>query len=154
MMEIKTVSQNGLNLLIREEGLSLKPYLCSANMPTIGIGCTFYEDGRRVKLSDPPISKDRAIELLKIVLKSFEQKVARVTRDDINQNQFDALVSLAFNIGTGAFDGSTVLKLVNANPTDSAIKQAFLAWRFSAGKPILLARRQREYGLYAKNKIG
>lgn len=149
-MEIKTVSQNGLNFLIREEGLVLKPYLCPAGTPSIGVGCTFYEDGRRVKMSDPYITQERAIELLKFVLKGFEQKVARVTRDDINQNQFEALVSLAFNIGTGAFDGSTVLKLVNANPTDQAIEQAFLAWRFSAGKPILLARRQREYRLYAK----
>lgn len=151
-MGIKTMSQNGLNFLIREEGLVLKPYLCSANTPTIGVGCTFYEDGKRVKLSDPPITKERAIELLKLVLKGFEQKVARVTRDDINQNQFDALVSLAFNIGAGAFDGSTVLKRVNANPNDPAIEQAFEAWRLSAGKPILLARRKREYGLYAKKQ--
>ena len=149
-MEIKKVSERGLQFLIREEGIRLKPYLCSVNTPTIGIGCTFYEDGKKVKLTDPPINKERAIELFKLILVHFENKVARLTRDDINQPQFDALVSLCFNIGPAAFDGSTVLKRVNANPNDPTIKQAFEAWRFASGKPILLARREREYQLYMK----
>lgn len=149
-MAVRSISQNGLNFLISEEGMVLKPYRCSANTPTIGVGCTFYEDGRKVKMSDPPITKERAIALLKLILKRFEQSVANVTRDDITQNQFDALISLCFNIGMGAFNTSTVLKRVNANPNDPAIEQAFYMWKLAGGQPVLLARRKREYQLYTR----
>ena len=151
------MSDNGIHFLIQEEGMVLKPYLCPAGVPTIGVGCTYYPAGwnndlshksRKVKITDPPITKEQAIELLKLALMHFEQQVTRLMRDDINQHQFDALVSLCFNIGTTAFDNSTVLKMVNANPNDPAIQQAFEAWKFSAGKPILSGRRKREYRLY------
>jgi len=65
----------------------------------------------------------------------------------INTN---ALVSLCFNIGPAAFDGSTVLKHLNANPNDPTIKQAFKAWEFASGKPILLARRKRACAIQIK----
>jgi lysozyme len=88
------------------------------------------------------------LELFKNVLLNYELAVYSSTRDDINQNQFDSLVSLAFNIGTGAFKKSTLLKKVNANPNDPAIKGAFEMWKNAGGMPILLKRRQREAALY------
>lgn len=147
-MEIKKVSRKGLDFIIKEEGLVLKPYKCSAGVPTIGIGSTYYEDGSKVKMSDKPISKERAEQLFVNVLKHYEMCIYTSTRDDINQNQFDALVSLCFNIGTHAFKKSTVLKRVNANPYDTNIEPAFLMWKNAGGKPILLNRRKREYQLY------
>lgn len=153
-MEIRKISQKGINFLIKEEGIVLKPYLCGGNVPTIGIGCSFYSDGRRVKMTDPAITKDQAVRIFKEVLAHYESKVARVTRDDITQNQFDALVSLCYNIGTTAFDGSTVLRLVNKNPNDPEIRKAFEAWKNAGGKPILLARRQREYSMFQRNNNG
>jgi lysozyme len=146
--EIKTVSDNGIDFLIKEEGMILKPYLDAVGIPTIGIGCTYWEDGTRVKMTDKPITKDRAIGLFRTVLQHYEKAVWSTTRDDINQNQFDALTSLCFNIGVNGFKGSTVVKRVNNNPNDPAIKAAFEMWKNAGGKPILLNRRRREAKLY------
>ncbi len=149
-MEIKRVSRNGLDFIGKEEGLVLKPYKCSAGVPTIGYGSTYYEDGSKVKMTDKPITKERAEKLFLDTLKHYEMAVYTSTRDDINQNQFDALVSLCYNIGTHAFKKSTLLKRVNKNPNGSDIEAAFLMWKNAGGKPILLGRRQREYKLYSK----
>lgn len=148
-MEIKKISKPGLDFIAKEEGVILKPYKCSAGVPTIGIGSTYYEDGTKVKMTDAPITKDRAIALFLNVLKHYEMCVYTSTRDDINQNQFDALVSLTYNIGTNAFKKSTLLKRVNKDPKGIDIKGAFLMWKNAGGKPILLNRRIREYELYA-----
>lgn len=149
-MGIKQVSPNGLKFIAKEEGCVLKPYKDSVGIPTIGVGCTYYESGERVKMTDSPISEVRALQLFKNLLKTYELAVYASTRDDINQNQFDALVSLCFNIGTGAFKKSTLLKKVNSNPNDPAIGAAFEMWKNAGGKPILLNRRKREYQLYIK----
>ena len=149
-MEIKKTSKFGLDFIAQEEGLRLKPYKCSAGVPTIGIGSTYYEDGRKVSMSDAPITKERAYALFENVLKHYEMCVYTCTRDDINQNQFDALVSLAFNIGTNALKKSTLIKRVNKNPNGADIEGAFLMWKNAGGKPVLLNRRKREYALYIK----
>lgn len=148
-MEIKRISKRGLDFIGKEEGLRLKPYLCSANVPTIGYGSTYYEDGTKVKLSDPAITKERAEQLFLNTLKHYEMCIYTSTRDDINQNQFDALVSLCYNIGTHAFKKSTLLKRINKNPNGVDIESAFLMWKNAGGKPILLNRRKREYALYS-----
>jgi len=144
-MEIKSMDQAGINFLVGEEGIVLHPYLDSVGIPTIGVGCTYYEDGNRVTMRDSSISKDRAISLFKNVLKNYEQTVWSLTRDDINQNQFNALVSICYNIGVNGFKNSTLLRLVNKNPKDPAIVDAFRMWRKPA---VLLPRRNREAKLY------
>jgi len=148
-MEIKSVSPKGLKFIAKEEGCVLKSYKDSVGIPTIGVGCTYYENGERVKMTDSPITEARALQLFKNLLKTYEMCVYAHTRDDINQNQFDALVSLCFNIGTGAFNKSTLVKKVNANPNDPTIGAAFEMWKNAGGKPILLNRRKREYALYS-----
>lgn len=145
---ITTMSDAGVRFLIGEEGVRLRPYYDSVGVPTIGVGCTMYEDGRRVKITDPPITYERAMELFKRVLKNYEVAVASRLVQTVNQNQFDAMVSLCFNIGVGAFAKSSVLRLVNRNPADPAISAAFEMWRNAGGKPILLKRRIREAKLY------
>lgn len=146
--EIKFISQKGIDFIVKEEGIILKPYRDAVGIPTIGVGSTYYENGQRVKMNDPAITKDRAIGLFKNVLAAYEIGVWSNTRDDINQNQFDALVSLAYNIGVTGFKNSTLLKIVNANPNDKKIIEAFKAWRFAGKNPILLNRRIREAKLY------
>lgn len=145
---ITTMSDAGVRFLIGEEGVRLRPYYDSVGVPTIGVGCTMYEDGRRVKITDPPITYERAMELFKRVLKNYEVAVASRLVQTVNQNQFDAMVSLCFNIGVGAFAKSSVLRLVNRNPADPTISAAFEMWRNAGGKPILLNRRIREANLY------
>lgn len=149
-MEIKTLSKNGINFISKEEGVRLKPYKCSAGIPTIGIGSTYYEDGTKVKMTDPAITEERAKQLFKNVVKHYEMCVYTSTRDNINQNQFDSLVSIAFNIGTHAFKKSTLLKRVNNNHDNNNIEAAFLMWKNAGGKPVLLNRRKREFELYSK----
>lgn len=151
-MEITKVSPAGIEFLIKEEGLRLRPYLDSASIPTISIGCTYYPSGKKVTMQDPTLTKEQAISMFKTVLTHYEQAVYSVTRDDITQSQFNALVSLAYNIGVASFKGSSLLKLVNANPSDPAISAAFERWQFANKKPVLLARRQREHALYFSSK--
>ena len=144
------ISQKGLDLLKRFEGIKLKPYLCPAGIATISIGCTYYEDGTKVRMTDPEISQARATEIFLNVLKHYESSVDSFTRDDINQNQFDALVSFAYNVGTGALKKSTLLKKVNANPNDKFIESQFLIWNKVKGVEVkgLTLRRQAESKLY------
>lgn len=141
-------SAKGLDFIIKEEGLVLKPYLDSVKKPTIGIGSTFWEDGTPVKMTDKPITRERAIDLFKNTMKRYEAQVNKSITRPINQNQFDALVSLCYNIGTSGFASSTVAKLVQANPCDPNIRHWFEAWKNAGGKPILLQRRIREHKLY------
>lgn len=147
-IEVKKVNSKGLEFIANEEGCILKPYKDSVGIWTIGYGNTYYENGKRVRPTDPPITRQRALELFRSVLTVYEKAVWSFTRDDLKQNQFNALVSLCYNIGVNGFKGSTVLKRVNANPSDPKIKDAFLLWKSAGGQPILLNRRKREAALY------
>ena len=144
------LDQKGYDLIKSFEGLSLKPYKCSAGVPTIGYGSTYYENGIKVQMSDAPITGARAEILLKNVADRFAQKVANLIKKPITQNQFNALVSFAFNVGSGALASSTLLKLVNENPNNAMISKEFLKWKKANGKTIqgLTNRRIKESALY------
>ena len=147
---MKKLNQTGYDLIKQFEGLMLKPYLCSAKVPTIGYGNTFYENGVKVKMSDAQITKQRAEELLKINADRFASKVTNLLKKEVTQNQFNALVSFAYNVGSGALASSTLLKLVNINPNDGNIAKEFLKWNKGGGKIIdgLTKRRMKESALY------
>lgn len=148
--KITKISKKGINLIKKYEGFSSKPYLCPANVPTIGFGATFYPDGRKVKLTDEPISEVIAEVILKKQLEKFEQYVDSYSTDKLNQNQFDALVSFCFNLGPANLKASTLLKKVNANPNDPTIKDEFMKWVKAGGKTLkgLVSRRAEEASLY------
>jgi lysozyme len=150
MEKITKISQKGIDLIKKYEGFSAKPYLCPAQIPTIGYGATYYENDKKVTMQDSIITEDRGVELLKHLLVTFEKAVDSFCRDDINQNQFDALVSFAYNLGTGSLKSSTLLKKVNANPADPTIKDEFMKWVNAGGKklPGLVKRRTDEAALY------
>ena len=151
-MKITKTSQNGINLIKKYEGFQSKPYLCPAKVPTIGYGATFYPNGQRVKMTDPPINEGQATVLLSDMLTTYEKAVDSYCRDDINQNQFDALVSFAYNLGASALKSSTLLRKVNLNPNDTTIKNEFLKWVNAGGKPLtgLIKRRTEEANVYFK----
>lgn len=143
------ISDKGLELIKEFEGFSATAYLCPAKIPTIGYGNTFWEDGRKVRLGEQ-ISKVKALELLEFVAnRDFAQKIYPLIKVEISQNQFDALVSLAYNIGVGAFSSSTLLKKVNAKDFTGASSE-FLKWDKASGKALLglTRRRQREKELF------
>jgi lysozyme len=112
--------------------------------------CALYENGKKVSLKDTIITEQRATELLSNSLKNLEQHVDSFCRDDINQNQFDALVSFAFNLGPYNLKSSTLLKKVNKNPNDPTIRDEFMRWTKAGGKVLkgLVERRQCEADLY------
>lgn len=136
------VSNKGLELIKEFEGFSSVAYLCSAKKATIGYGNTFWEDGTPVKIGDQ-ISKERAETLLKHVVDNFSVAVEVDIKIEVTQNQFDALVSLAYNIGLGAFKNSTLLRQLNRGNFVGA-SQEFLRWDKSNGKPLLGLTRRRE----------
>ena len=144
------ISNNGINLIKHFEGLSLKPYLDVVNIPTIGWGNTFYEDGTKVTLKDKPITEERALKLLEVIAnRDFADKIFPAINVKVTQSQFDAMVSLAYNIGAGAFLKSTLLKKVNAGDFAGAGEE-FLRWNKANGKEVLglTRRREREKDLF------
>lgn len=149
--QLKT-STNGIEFIKKQEGFSAIPYECSAGIVAIGYGSTTYENKKPVLLSDPPITEKTAnILLIKNVTK-YEKWIKKLVKTNINQNQFDALVSLTYNIGIGNIKKSQLLKLVNTDPNEPQIKDEFLKWRKASGKVIkgLELRRQQEAELYFK----
>jgi len=151
------LSPNGFLLIAEFEGLILKPYYATAEektkgIVTIGYGNTFYPNGTKVTITDKPITKTEALRLLQITTDKFASKVDALIDKSVNQNQFDALVSLSYNIGLSAFAKSTLLKLVNTNPSDANIRHWFMVWNKQAGKVLngLTSRRKKEADLYFK----
>ena len=149
-MKITKTSKNGIAFIKKYEGFRSKPYKCEAGVATIGYGATYYPNGQKVKLTDPAIDEKHASLLLEAMLNPYEKAVDSYCRDDINQNQFDALVSFAYNLGNSALKSSTLLKKANANPNDKTIRNEFLTWRFAGGKELkgLINRRKDESDLY------
>jgi len=137
------ISSKGLELIKEFEGFSCKPYLCSAKVPTIGYGSTFYKDGIKVSLNDCAISKEEATELLEYTVNKFANGLKGKLEISLSQNQFDALVCLAYNIGLGAFSKSTLLKKINSGDFTTASNE-FLKWDIANGKKLLGLRKRRE----------
>jgi lysozyme len=144
------LNNKGYLFITKHEGLSLKPYLCPAKIPTIGYGNTYYADGKRVTLLDKQITKQEAFEMFKEIADRFGKRVNELATTKLTQNQFNALVSFAYNVGTSNFASSTLLKKVNINPNDLTIKVQFLRWNKVAGKVVngLTNRRNEEANLY------
>jgi len=149
-MKITKMSDKGINLIKEFEGFRSKPYLCPAKIPTIGYGATFYPDGKKVTMNDAAITEEKGVELLKSMLVKFEQYVDSYCVDTINQGQFDALVSFAYNLGPSNLKSSTLLKKVNTDPNDVTIEAEFMKWVKAGGKTLkgLVRRREAEVKLY------
>lgn len=144
----------GISFLKQEEA-SGKPVLTAYrnknDVWTIGYGNTYYEDGTKVKQGDT-ITAQRAETLFYNIFNDFAKQVTGLLKKSVNQNQFNALVSYAYNRGIGAFRSSKVLVLVNQNPNNiKAIQnQLVIEWGSNTTyKTALINRRKREGVLYA-----
>lgn len=122
------LDEKGYKALHQREGLRLKPYLDTKGVPTIAMGNTYYMDGRKVTMNDRPLTLQEAEKLGGVTADRFATQVDKLVTDKINQNQFNALVSIAYNIGVNGFSGSSFLKLVNKNPNDHNIASAIMLW--------------------------
>lgn len=139
------LNNSGYLLITEFEGFSAKPYLCSAKIPTIGYGNTYYPDGKRVTMLDKEITRMQAFEMFKHIADKFASTVSKLVKTPLNQNQFNALVSLAYNIGTGNFASSTLLKKVNINHNDKTIELEFKKWNKVNKKEVAGLTRRRNY---------
>lgn len=142
------VSPSGVDLICNFEGLRLKAYDDGVGVWTIGFGTTVYPNGIKVKKGDT-CTEAQAKAYMAHDLKKFASAVNNAVTVPLNQNQFDALVSLAYNIGTGAFSKSTLVKKLNANDYRSAADQ-FDVWVNAGGKRMqgLVNRRAKEKALF------
>lgn len=154
---MRTLNEAGRKILIEREGIYLKPYLCPAGIPTIGIGTTFYLDGTKVTLKDPPITESQAYELLNHELQEKSmmiEKWANKRELIFNDNQFSALLCFAYNLGCGPIiDGGRSLNAALLANYD--IRKAFMMYvkaknRFGIMVTLkgLVTRRKQEADLY------
>lgn len=137
--------------LIKEfEGFRDKPYLCPAGIPTIGYGATYYRDGKKVTLKDPPISEKDATALLEqIVTKDILPQVTRICPVlEKNNNALNAVIDFCYNMGVGKFKSSTLAIMINAEDWPKA-KEQLMRWVHSGGEvlPGLVRRRTAEAAL-------
>lgn len=144
------LGSKGLELIKSFEGFYSKPYLDPIGIPTIGYGATYYPNKKKVTMKDKPLTEKEASELLKEMMTTYENDVKRLVKRELNQNQFDALVSFTYNLGATNLGKSTLLKKVNKNPNDTTIANEFLKWNRAGGKVLngLTKRRKDEASLY------
>jgi len=140
----RRINKAGLQLIKDFEGLKLTAYKCPAGVWTIGYGST----GPHVR-PGMTITPREASELLTADLLRFERAVTRLVKMPLNDNQFAALVSFAFNVGEAALEKSTLLKHLNAGRIAMAA-QEFLRWNKAGGKVLagLVRRREAERLLF------
>lgn len=134
-------SDRGISLIKQFEGCELAAYQDSVGVWTIGYGWTHAVDGKPIKRG-MKIDQATADRLLKTGLVQFENDILKLVKVKLNQNQFDALVSFAYNVGTRALSTSTLLKKLNAGDYRGAGDE-FPRWDKAGGKVLTgLARRR------------
>jgi len=143
------ISDKCLEIVRAFEGFKAAPYLCPAGKWTIGYGSTFYEDGRRVSKDDPPITKERADDLMRLTLVGFQTEVNAMLRVTVTQGQFDALVDFAYNAGPANLKSSTLMAKVNRGDFAGAALE-FDRWVYAGGVRLagLTRRRDAEQALF------
>ena len=148
-------SENGLKLIQEFESFVNAPYLDSARVWTIGYGSTYYPNGKPVTGRDKPITREYAETIQRhVIATDFEPVINELLKKEIasgfvNQNMYDSIVSLVYNIGVSGFKRSSVLRLLKQGDKVNA-SNAFLLWNMAGGKVLrgLVRRRGRERKLF------
>ena len=149
------ISDKGLKLIQEFESFEAKPYLDSAKVWTIGYGSTYYPNGKKVTGRDKPITRDYAETIQRhVIATDFEPVVNELLKREIasgfvTQNMYDAIISLAYNIGVSGFKRSSVLRLLKQGDKVNA-SNAFLLWNKAGGKVLkgLVNRRKKEREIF------
>ncbi|MBR2607101.1 MAG: lysozyme [Bacteroidaceae bacterium] len=148
------ISDKGLQMIIAFEGLELKAYKCPAGVWTIGVGHTGGVDGLPISRG-LMITEEQAMALLREDVGRFERYLNRQSFAKIlTQGMFDALVSFIFNVGTGAFQTSTMRKKLCMGASAEEVAREFGKWVYGTvgGKkeklPGLVKRRRRECEMF------
>lgn len=123
---MKKAEISTFRLLSEVEGCKLKPYFCPAHVATIGIGNTYYEDGTKVKITDPLITPQRAEQLFYNIAKEKAASVNKLVKTELTQNQWDVVFSICWQYGARFLAKSLFLKQINKDPNDAkAIRKIF-----------------------------
>jgi lysozyme len=120
-----------------------KPFLDATNTPTIGWGTTYYPDGTRVTMDDIPITPEYANHYFNDSVISSARAVNAMIKASLMQNQFDAVVSLVYNIGSGNFLRSNLLSAIKENPIGANIYDIFVTTCISSKGIVLNGLKKR-----------
>ena len=145
-----TISDKGIELIEMFESFRAEPYLDAVGVPTIGFGTTRYSNGERVRMDDKPISRDEAADIMrKQINDTYGAAVNKYATAPTTQDQFDALTSFTYNLGTGSLRKSTLLKYHNEKNYGMAANE-FKKWVKAGGVTLkgLVNRRNAERELY------
>lgn len=138
-------SQKGIDLIKEFEGYSERVYMCAGGKYTIGYGHT-----RGVEVGDT-CTREQAEEYMRQDLVDAEETIEALINVPLSQNQFDALVSLVYNIGSGNFFDSTIRRVINLRISDiEEYRRAWMMWVKSRGKVLkgLVRRREAEFKMF------
>jgi len=146
---MRHITQDGIDLIKRFEGFSSTVYICPAGYPTIGYGHLV-----RSGESYTEISETEAEELLRKDVESAERAVLRLVNVPLTDGQFDALVSFTFNLGSGAFQRSTLRRKVNRQ-AHAEVPDQLMRWVWARGRMLrgLVIRRTSEASAYKQRVI-
>lgn len=143
------ISSDGLALIKLFEGFRAQPYICAGGWPSIGFGHVI----RQGEDYTQGISEAEGEDLIRKDVEQFERAVVRLTPRQLDQSQFDALVSFTFNLGAGAYQRSTLRQCVIAGH-DDLVPDQFLRWTRAGGmvRLGLVRRRKAEAALYMREE--
>ena len=143
------INEAGLEIIKRFEGWRSSPYLCAAARPTIGWGSCWDDKGDPVTLDHPSITKEQGEHLLKREVRHVEKAIRRSVKTFLNENQFSACCSLAYNIGSGNFFRSSLRQKLSRGDIEGASNE-FPKWRRAGGRILkgLVIRRGFERRLF------
>ena len=142
-------NDEGIAIIKKYEGCSLRCYLDPIGIPTIGYGSIWGLDHNRLVSSHRNITENEAEHLLKRELLTTENAVARLVKSPLTQNQFSAVCCLVYNVGSGKFRSSTIRMKLNRKDFIGASNE-FWKWRRAGGKILrgLVRRRAEEKELF------
>jgi lysozyme len=143
------INAGGLSIITASEGFFPTPYRCPAGYATIGYGTTVYPDGERVTMDSQEVTKNEAKVLLRRHLDRVETDIRRLIWVKLNENEFSALCSFTYNLGSGRLQSSTLRAKLNREERLGAANE-FPKWRRASGKILrgLVIRREAERQLF------
>lgn len=142
------ISRKGLIELVGHEGVCLRPYKDSVGVWTIGVGhaSTANQPPNPAKMSKTAyITMDEAFKLFEKSIQRYQNAVNKALKVEVTQEQFDALVSWCYNVGTGGMARSTAIRRINNRESSARVYQALMMWR---KPPEIIGRRRKEAKLF------
>lgn len=149
---IRQVPDSAIELIAHFEGFRSRPYYCPAGIATIGYGSTRYKDGTPVTINDYAISKSKAMDMLLHDVNRFGSSVLKLISVPLTDNQYGALVSFVYNLGSARLQASTLRKKLNRRDYEGAARE-FGKWVFAGKKKLagLVTRREAERRLFERD---